>query len=74
MALSATTKRAVNVAMATHAAGAEVTTALDANTLKTSMPTVATMTASSGTATTTWLSSKVSELVTKLKAKSHMAS
>lgn len=89
MALSDQVKRALSYACAAHGTGAAVATAIDANTLKTSfsasaavvlntaktsMPTCAVVTATSTTATTTWLKSRVAAVITSLQAKSHMAS
>ncbi len=73
MALGANTKRAMNIALAQHGAGAEVATAVDANTAKTSMPTISELSTTTTNATTTFLHTAIKSLVVDMKAGGHMA-
>lgn len=73
MALGANTKRALNIALAQYGAGAEVATAVDANTLKTSMTAVSELTTTTANATTTWLHTAVKSLVADMQTAGHMA-
>lgn len=73
MALGANTKRALRVALAAHGEGAALAAAVDANTLKTSMPTVASVTTTTTNATTTWIHTQFKATIASLKAGGHMA-
>jgi len=53
--------------------GAELHAAVDANTLKTSMPIISTLTTTTANATTTWLHSAIKTLVANMQAASHMS-
>lgn len=73
MALSANCKRAASVAFAQYGMGAELTTAVDANTLKTSMTTLTSLTTTTADATTTWIHTALKTLVADMKTQGHMA-
>ena len=73
MALGANTKRALNIALAQHGAGAEIAAALDANTLKTSMTTLSELTTTTANATTSWLHTAIKTLVADMQTEGHMA-
>jgi len=73
MALGANCKRALENALAQHGMGAELHAAVDANTLKTSMPIISTLTTTTANATTTWLHSAIKTLVANMQAASHMS-